>query len=399
MKKNIPLSMLCGILAALALPPFFYCPLGISGFSGLYLLLQKSNNTKQSFWRGWSFGFAHHVVGLYWISNSLLVDADRFAWLIPFAVSLIPAAAAVYIGLVAALYKKIALTPSPLPKGEGQSIIYFVILWVIAEYLRAHLFTGFPWNLMGYAFNIADETMQAAHIVSIYGLSFLFVLAATAPALLLQKQRLIVIVCTLLFPAMLYGYGYQRLVNAPQASTDIPIRIVQANIVQNQKWDDATRMQGFIKHLELSRGAKSGAVIIWPETSVPFFLNEEPEARAMIGKVIGKTQTLVTGTLRAEREGEYLTQLWNSMEVLQKGEIVATYDKARLVPFGEFVPLRRLFPFVEKITHGSIDFSSGKGATTLALSDIPAFSPLICYEIIYPDYHPQAGAAKWILNG
>lgn len=404
MKRLIPLSMLCGILAALALPPFFYFPLAIIGFSGLYLLLQKSTSLKQSFWIGWSFGFAHHVLGLYWISNSLLVDADRFAWLIPFAVSLIPAAAAVYIGLVAMVHKKIALTPQTtslfalIPQGEGQSVIYFVTFWVIAEYLRAHLFTGFPWNLMGYAFNITDETMQLAHNVSVYGLSFIFILAATAPALLMKQQRLLPSVCTLLLPAMLYGYGHHRLENASQASTDIPIRIVQANIAQNQKWDDATRMQGFLKHLELSRGAKSGTVIIWPETSVPFFLNEEPEVRAIINKGIGKTQTLVTGTLRVQREGEYVTQLWNSMEVLQKGEIVATYDKARLVPFGEFVPLRNLFPFVEKITHGAIDFSSGKGATAISLQGIPAFSPLICYEIIYPDYHPKTGEAKWILN-
>ncbi len=402
MKRLIPLSILCGILAALALPPFFYFPLAIIGFSGLYLLLQKSTSLKQSFWIGWSFGFAHHVLGLYWISNSLLVDADRFGWLIPFAVSFIPAAAAVYIGLVSLIYKKLPLSLRDEGKQHrclrGEGVILFAALWVIAEYLRAHLFTGFPWNLMGYAFNITDETMQLAHSVSVYGLSFIFILAATAPALLLKKQRLFAGVCTLLLPAMLYGYGHQRLANASQASTDTPIRIVQANIAQNQKWDDATRMQGFIKHLELSRGAKSGAVIIWPETSVPFFLNEEPEARTMINKGIGKTQTLVTGTLRVQREGEYVTQLWNSMEVLQKGEIVATYDKARLVPFGEFIPLRKLFPFVEKITHGSIDFSSGKGATAISLQGIPAFSPLICYEIIYPDYHPHTGSAKWIIN-
>ena len=397
MKRIILLSMFCGIGAALALPPFFYFPFAIIGFSGLYLLLQKSTNLKQSFWIGWSFGFAHHVVGLYWISNSLLVDAARFAWLIPFAVSLIPAAAAIYIGLVATVYHK--LFPSPSGRwARGEGVLGFAILWVFAEYLRAHLFGGFPWNLMGYALNVTDETMQLAHIVSVYGLSFIFVLAATAPALLMQKRRLQAGICTLLLPIILYSYGYQRLANAPQTSTDVPIRIVQANIAQNQKWNDNTRMQGFMKHLELSRGAKSGAIIIWPETSVPFFLNEEAEARAMIGKVIGKTQTLVTGTLRVQREGEYVTQLWNSMEVLQKGEIIANYDKARLVPFGEFIPLRNLFPFVEKITHGSVDFSSGTGATAISIQGIPAFSPLICYEIIYPDYRPQAGSAKWILN-
>lgn len=403
MKRIIILSLLCGAISALALPPFFYFPLGIIGFSGLYLLLQKSNSVKQSFWIGWSFGFAHHVVGLYWISNSLLVDADRFAWLIPFAISLIPAAAAIYIGLVTTMYHK--LFPSPLgDEGKqhrclrGEGVILFSALWVIAEYLRAHLFTGFPWNLMGYAFNITDETMQAAHFISIYGLSFLFVLAATAPALLLQKQRLFAGFCTLLLPALLYGCGHFRLANSPQASTDIPIRIVQANIAQNQKWSDETRMQGFVKHLELSRGAKSGAVIIWPETSSPFFLNEEPEALAMMDKTIGKTQALITGTLRVQREGEYPTHLWNSMQVIQKGQIIATYDKARLVPFGEFIPLRSLFPFVEKITHGSIDFSRGNGATAISIEGIPAFSPLICYEIIYPDYHPEEGKAKWILN-
>lgn len=394
MKRLILLSMLCGICAALALPPFFYFPFGIAAFSGLYLLLQKSTNLKQSFWIGWSFGFAHHVVGLYWISNSLLVDADRFAWLIPFAVSLIPAALAVYIGLVAVAHKKLVTKIN----NQTLGIILFAALWVIGEYLRAHLFTGFPWNLMGYALNMTDETIQIAHITSIYGLGFIFILATTAPALIQQKKYIFILLCSIALPAAVYHYGAQRLSDAPQGTTDIPIRIVQANIAQNQKWNDETRMQGFVKHLQLSRGAKSGAVIIWPETSVPFFLEEDPQARQAIARNIGNTQILITGTLRVKRDGEYASQLWNSMEVLQKGQIIASYDKARLVPFGEYIPMRRLFPLVDKITHGSIDFSRGSGATALSVEGLPAFSPLICYEIIYPDYQPKAGSAKWIIN-
>ena len=266
MKKHIVLSMLCGICAALALPPFFYLPLAIIGFSGLYLLLAKAKNFKQSFWLGWSFGFGHHVVGLYWISNALLTDPARFGWMIPFAISLIPAALAIYIGLVAVAHKRFVGTNM----FSGFGVVLFATLWVIGEWLRAHLFTGFPWNLIGYAFNIHASTMQAASIFGIYGLSFIFVLATTAPILLVPLRRMpgykksgelisdlrrnniiSVSVCSVVFPLILIGFGIIRLQGADLGNTTTKIHIVQPNLSLNHKWDEMKMLDGLFLHLKL----------------------------------------------------------------------------------------------------------------------------------------------------
>ena len=389
MKKNVLLAMLCGICAALALPPFFYLPLAIVAFSGLYLLLTKAENLKQSFWLGWSFGFAHHVVGLYWISNALLTDPERFGWMIPFAISLIPAALAIYIGLVAVAFKR-WFQPQT-------GIFLFATLWVIGEWFRAYLFTGFPWNLMGYAWNIHESTMQIASVIGIYGLSYCLLLAATAPAVLLQRQWVLPTIFSLFIPLMMVGFGFYRLEHATTKNTTIPIHIVQANISQNHKWDEARMADGFFLHLKLSQHAPLGSIIIWPETAVPYFLHEDANVRKMIAQAIG-SNTLISGSLRIRRLGEDDFNLWNSLEIVQKGEIANFYNKSQLVPFGEYVPLRPLLPFVEKITHGSKDFSRGDGATILSAPNVPPFAPLICYEVIYPDYRPQTGSAQWLIN-
>lgn len=154
---------------------------------------------------------------------------------------------------------------------------------------------------------------------------------------------------------------------------------------------------GFFLHLKLSQHAPLGSVIIWPETAVPYFLHEDERVRKMIAQAIG-SNTLISGSLRIQRLGEDNFNLWNSLEVLQKGEIAAFYNKSQLVPFGEYVPLRPLLPFVEKITHGSKDFSRGDGATVLHAPNLPPFAPLICYEVIYPDYRPKTGRAQWLIN-
>lgn len=132
---------------------------------------------------------------------------------------------------------------------------------------------------------------------------------------------------------------------------------------------------GLMLHLKLSRRAPSGSVIVWPETAVPYFLHEDERARHMITQAIG-SKTLITGSLRIQRLGEDDFNLWNSLEVMQKGEITGFYNKSRLVPFGEYVPLRTLLPFVEKITHGSKDFSRGDGQPLQPCLNCPLLSHL-----------------------
>ena len=393
------LAALCGGIAAAILPPFFLWALAPIAFGGLYLLLINARGFKQSFWVGWWFGFAHHVLGLYWIANALLTDPEQFGWMVPFAVSGIPAAMAVYIGMATALHHR-------LVRGRARRLfgaVLFAALWVFTEFLRAHLFTGFPWNLIGYAFNVSDATLQAGSFLGIYGLSFIVVLGASMPALLFfrpQPAIPAVLTFTLLVPLLLYAYGAHRLAGAQVEHTDINLHIVQADITQQHKWDPEKRLMNVRAHLDLSRGAPRHSLVLWPETATPFFLHDDGELRGEISKALGPDKTLITGALRMRPYGPGPRDfdLWNALEVLRGGEILTFYTKNRLVPFGEYVPLRPLIPFVQKITAGGKDFSRGEGPVTRSASGVPVFLPLICYEVIFPEYSFTKERPEWMVN-
>ena len=377
----------CGLLGAvstLSLPPFFIFPTLIT-FSLLFIFIHTSENKKQAFFTGWWFGFGHFVAGLYWISYSLLIEPEKFAWMIPFAVSLIPAILAIYVGLTA------LITYSLSSKISGwRRIIIFCCIWVIAEMLRAKLFTGFPWNLIGYSLDFSDNLIQIASIFGIYGLSFLAILAGTAPALLLKpetrnKSSKIFILLVIILIAITYIYGQQR-ISDKKPEKSFQILLVQPNISQRLKWVPELEKANVEKILKLTRESVMPDVdlIIWPEAAMPFRLEAEPLLKKRIASLIPKGSYLLLGAVRAD-ESTSPPRIWNSAQIMDsEGDIQAIYDKHHLVPFGEFVPLRSIFPFINKITPGSMDFSKGHGPDTLKVRNLPSISPLICYEDIFP---------------
>lgn len=386
--RRYALAMLCGVFATAALPPLYILPLLWLAFPGLLLLLEKTRTPRQAFWTGWAFGFGHHVSGLYWIANSLLVEPEKFAWLIPFAVSFIPAALAVYIGLVAlALFyitQYIRLQP-------WAKVILFSCLWVAAEMLRGVLFTGFPWNAIGYVWTVSDAMVQLAAITGVYGLSLVTVWVASTPFLFPSQQwKPLATACIVLL--ILWCGGALRMAVPIQsdAPETLPVRIVQGNIAQHYKWDPVLRSKTVSEYITLSLhdsglDPEKPAFLLWPETAVPFVLNENPAILEVIAEEMPDPWVVATGAMRSEGEGATM-RIWNSFFAINgKGEIEGAYDKVRLVPFGEYVPFRQFFPFVNKITHGSLDFSAGEAFKVLTPKNIPAFSPLICYEVIFPD--------------
>lgn len=396
-KRYLP-AILLGALATLALPPFHFVPVLLISFPGLLLLLEKCTARKQALWTGWWFGFAHHVAGLYWICNSLLVDAKSFAWLIPFAISLIPAYLALYTALVAWLTWR--------SKHTGwRRVVWLACLWTLGEMARAYLVTGFPWNLIGYAWADAEEVAPLASVVGVYGLSFFTVLACAMPMLLVKKKNrkqgaLATIVVAafvgMLFTAIAVGFSY-----VPAASS-FKVRVVQPNIKQTMKWDPEYAMDALMEHLRLTRLPYDNTppqVVVWPEAAVPFNLEEDEGLRKVIADALPPSAVVIIGGVRIEKDATK-RQIYNSLYVMDKqAMILATYDKHHLVPFGEYVPLRFIWPFIEKITKGGLDFSGGPGPQTLEVPGIPPFSPLICYEAIFPDAaadkaHPPA----WLVN-
>jgi apolipoprotein N-acyltransferase len=408
--RRYGLAFLLGVCATATLPPIDLTPLLLVAFTGLLWLDDGSTGPWASFRLGYAFGFGFLISGLYWIAAALFVDITSFWWLVPVAGAGLPAAFALHVG-AALLATNLAVRHLRLP-GTAR-IFAFAVAWTVAEWMRGHAFTGLPWNLIGYAwsggFPGALLMLQSTAAIGIYGLSFLTVLAASLPALLgttslypLSPARRFapVIAAGLLIvvPSLL---GALRLAATPTVETGYFLRIVQPSIPQTMKWEPGAAQRNFRLLLDLSGSPESRnlAAVVWPEAATPFLLGRDAYHRREIAAVASGHGYVITGAVRTNAPPSPVTQVWNSIEAVDgNGEIVAVYDKAHLVPFGEYVPLRGILP-LQKITPGSLDYTAGLGPRTIELPGLPPFAPLICYEVIFPgaivDEHDRPA---WILN-
>ncbi len=401
------LAVVLGASAAAALPPLHLLPLLVIAFTGLVWLVAGSKGWRGAFAAGWWFGFGHFVGGLYWIGHAFLVDAGRFGWMMPFAVAGLTAYLALYPGLAALVTWLIR------PSGPGR-VVALAAAWTLAEWLRGQLFTGFPWNLVGYAWTLSDAMLQLVWATGILGLSLLTVLAAAMPAVLAgvgagagrgawRRSGPLAAAGALLLAA--WVGGQVRLATAQVGEVpEVRLRLVQANIPQAEKWRPERREANFRRYLQLtsSPGAARVSHVIWPETAVAFFVANDASRRRLIGALAPPGGLVLIGAPRTTPERTTPLRVWNSLHAIAPGgEIVATYDKAHLVPFGEFLPFRALLGRLglDRLAHGATDFSPGPGARTLELAGLPPASPLICYEVIFPNRVTEPGRRPgWLLN-
>jgi apolipoprotein N-acyltransferase len=298
-------------------------------------------------------------------------------------------------------------------RGVGRAFA-LALVWTAAEWLRGHILTGFPWNLIGYAwaggFPGASTVLQTASVTGIYGLSLVTVLLAALPCSLGDVvlgparpwRRFVPAGGALLVVVGLAGFGAIRLATDTGAVVpNVHLRLVQPSIVQSLKWDPAAREGNFQRLLALSAspGEDKITTLIWPEAAATYFLDRDPVHLAALAAVVPPGGLLLTGTLRTEPPPAPPVHIWNSLVAITgSGAIVAAYDKVHLVPFGEYVPLRSILP-LPKITAGSIDLSSGPGPRTLDLPGLPAVGPSICYEDIFPEgVMDSSRRPGWLLN-
>src|SRR6266446_8785994 len=284
--RRYGLAFLLGVCATATLPPVDLTPLLLVAFPGLLWLDEGSSGPWASFRLGYAFGFGFFVSGLYWIAGALLVDIASFWWLVPVAVAGLPAAFALYVGLVLLatnLVTKHLRLPGPA------RVFTFAIAWTVAEWVRGHAFTGLPWNLIGYAwsggFPGANAMLQSVAWVGIYGLSFVTVLIASLPALLgspsLAPNTAIrrwapAIAAALLILAPGFS-GAIRLGTSPSVTTGTWLRIVQPSIPQTMKWQPGAAEKNFRLLLDLSAApaTHSIAAVLWPEAATPFLLGRD----------------------------------------------------------------------------------------------------------------------------
>jgi apolipoprotein N-acyltransferase len=292
------------------LPPFHLYPL-LLAFAALLDLLRHTERRLQAFVIGWCFGFAHFLLGLYWIGIAFFTDAERFGALAVPAVLLLCAFLACYPALAA------WLTVAYRWRSPVASALVLAVAWTVAEIGRGVLFGGFPWNLIGYAFAQSAAISQLAALTGIYGLSLLAVLLGALPVAWLERrerpgwQPLAAVAVILV---VVWAGGALRLTDAvAEPSPAVHLRLVQGNIAQHHKWQPEARARAFQRHLTLS-AERPGLVthVIWPESAMPYPIEQEPVARQMIAAVVPPDGLLLTGGERFDLTSEP-PLAWNSL--------------------------------------------------------------------------------------
>ena len=399
------LALLLGALGALAMPPWHGLPLLLLAFPGLIWLIETAPGPRSAFFIGLAFGFGHFLIGVHWIAHAFLVDADRFAWLAPLAIP----GLALYLALFpAAAALAFRLLMGSLGRRAWHRCLLFALTWVVFEWLRGHLLTGFPWTLLGHGWIVSEAMIQTAAVFGSYGLSVVMGIAATMPSLLAEEKPRVAIRSLfgiLLLLLFLWGGGTWRLAGAeaPLADrplTDVHLRLVQANIPQSLKWRPDLQRRHLDRHLALSlgEGFDRATVVIWPEMAVPYLLGRDPKLRRHLAQAVPKGGLLLTGAPRRSPGAKGAAPSNGVVALDERGDIIGGYDKFHLVPFGEYVPLRGLLP-ISRLVPGIGDFHRGPGPVTLALGSLPPFSPLVCYEVIFPGaVLDKTARPRWLLN-
>ena len=402
--RRAGLAVAAGSLSVLAFAPVFAFPILFCTLPVLVWLIDSSPTPRAAAWSGWCFGFGYFFFNLFWIGEAFLVEADKFAWLLPFAITLLPAGLGMFWALAAWISRRV------WPQGFARVLVLAITLSSV-EWLRGHLFTGLPWNVIGYALTYPLALMQSASLMGVYALTLLAVAIFTGPLVILadpdageRNQRIIRSALWGALPvALMFVYGTWRL-SEPQTFVDgVKIRIVQPNVLQTEKWKPEHQLRIFQDHLALTVSEPSGVRddmagithVIWPEAAMPFFPLEQLQALEAIGATLPDGRVLITGGLRREltnADGSPLPytarKAFNSLMVFNDvGQLTASYDKIHLVPFGEYLPMESLLGELglNFLTQGLGTFSTGvEPRPLITVSGLPPVLGLICYEVLFP---------------
>lgn len=388
------LSIISGILLIAGFPPFDLYPLTWFALLPLFIALREKD-AKESFFIGCVTGLVFFLGTLYWVYHSIYYYSSIPGIISVLIVLLLCLSLSLYVGVFSVFFALIS------ERSRMPALFIAPVLWVTLEVIRTYAFTGFPWLLLGYSQYKFLSVIQIADIAGIYGVSFLIVafngavfdVAVSWPKrsrkMPLFGQSHItagVLIYILLLAASLL-YGVWRLNSPDEETHKIKAAIIQGNIEQDRKWDAAAQEEiiEMYKRLSLEVAAKSPDLIVWPEAALPFVFSKASSLSEDIlafQKEIGTN--LITGGITEKDHVEGAPALANSAILISSdGEVVSMYDKIHLVPFGEYVPLGKFFPFIKKLVVAAGDFRPGDEYTVMEM--LPAkIAGLICYEIIFP---------------
>lgn len=381
---NLLLSILSGLLFAWSFPNVAQGWLAFVSLAPLLVAIVRAKNARQAFVFGWMSQTTAWLVMVPWVVRVM----SHYGGL-PYAAGVaIFCAMALYLGLYGGLFglivKRMRLGATFLPW------LFVPLTWAAIEYARTYLFSGFPWNLIATALIDYASLIQIDRFAGPYLVGALVVFPATVAAWWITQRptgiaRVFVggSLCILLLTWWGTGLVASKLNGRPNASDPIVAALLQPNITQQMRWDEANIITIYQRMIAMTEeAAQAGAkIVIWPESTVPLsytntdFFRESIEAlstRYGIDIILG---SVATDPAKPNR-------IWNSAFLVSGGKTIGHYDKIRLVPFGEYVPLRRMLFFAEKLVHAVGEFEFGTNDQPLVGK--LSYGPAICYEVVYP---------------
>ena len=376
-----------GMASCLAFAPWFIFPVLWAGFA---ILSAKNNDAthKQSFANTFWFGAGLGVTGMNWLAYTMTLDGSDYTWLIPFIW--------LGFGLFFGLYYGLTAFFASFSRPGIPRWLAFAGWFGLFEWVRGWAFSGFPWNVVGNIWNNTLPILQTVSVVGVYGLGILTVLLFTTPYF---GRRLKPTLWALLALGILYALGSWRLYDAKNEMVwGVHLRVVQPNIPCSLKWNPAQAQNNIRKMIRLSKENNDKVThIIWPEAAFAFLVNYDHQDRANLMPAMRQGSVLITGAMRAVDSKAQTVA--NSLVVLDDlTNIRSFYDKAHLVPFGEYTPLRGILP-LDKFVPFESDIIAGPGPHTIPIYKAAPAAPMVCYEAIFSgEVVDKTKRPEWLIN-
>ncbi|MEM7743449.1 MAG: apolipoprotein N-acyltransferase [Pseudomonadota bacterium] len=365
----------------------------------IVVLVAQVPTARAAAWVGWFAGFGYFAVSMHWIGYAFLVDAERFAWLLPIGTFALPAGLAFFWALAFGVARRFW-------PGTIAGLPWLVAIWSLAEFARGNILTGLPWALPGYVW-VETPVMQTAAWVGPYAMTLITLVLTGLPALaivLTRRARVVALVLPIATVAGLWLAGTARIPDTVAYAPDAPVvRVIQPNAPQELKWQREHAWRFYQRALQLTAAPPVSAhgapdIIVWPEATLALVLEQNGEELRNIAAAAGGAHVLA-GTLYGETRGADVDWSNAVLTLSPDGEILHTYRKHHLVPFGEYLPLKPLFDALGLSQFAVIGgMQRGEGPETVSLPGLPAFSPLICYEAIFPNALMGDTRPDWLVQ-
>ncbi len=396
MKKNFYLEfiflIILGALTSLSLPPYNYLTINFFTLSFFFIYVfqkKKSINKRYPFLYGWFFGFGYFLTSLYWISISLTFD-ENFRVLVPIALILIPSFLAVFYGLATYFFFLIKI------KKPVSNLFLFSLLFGLTEFLRGNILTGFPWNLIAYSFSDNPEILQALSFIGTYGFNILCISFFISPAIFIlreNKKEILVCIFFLLSSIVLYFVGSHKMKSFQLLNiikNDYVIRAVGSKIDLDRFYGNSDTEAVINELIEISQpDLDTKTIFLWPEGIIPNVNQSEiKEFEFLFNEKFNNNHLLAIGINNFQKDKKE-NKFFNTLSIYDhKLNLIAYYNKVKLVPFGEFLPFEKIFGRIglKSLTNNYKSFSNGESRKIISIHEKEfniKILPLICYEIIY----------------